>query len=85
MTDAALAELAAAHGIATEFEDWRDRTVDVPDDLASALDAAGVRTAFDALSPSARKAHVLSVEGTGVAETRARRVAKIVAGLGGAG
>jgi hypothetical protein len=63
--------------------DTAPRTVAVPDDLATALDAGGVRAAFDALSPSARKAHVTSVEGTTVAETRARRVAKIVSGLGG--
>jgi hypothetical protein len=63
--------------------DTAPRTVAVPDDLATALDAGGVRAAFDALSPSARKAHVTSVEGTTVAETRARRVAKVVAGLGG--
>ncbi|RWZ49588.1 DUF1905 domain-containing protein [Labedella phragmitis] len=63
--------------------DTAPRTVAVPDDLATALDAAGVRAAFDALSPSARKAHVTSVAGTTVAETRARRVAKVVSGLGG--
>src|SRR5687768_9617954 len=39
--------------------DTAPRTVDVPDDLATALEAApGTRAAFDALSPSARKAHV---------------------------
>lgn len=64
--------------------DTAPRTVDVPDDLASALASAGVRAAFDALSPSARKAHVTSVEGTAVAETRARRVTKVVTDLGGA-
>lgn len=63
--------------------DTAPRTVAVPGDLATALDAAGVRAAFDALSPSARKAHVTSVEGTTVAETRARRIAKVVSGLGG--
>lgn len=64
--------------------DTAPRTVEVPDDLASALAAADLQAAFDALSPSARKAHVSSVEGTAVAETRARRVAKVVARLGGA-
>jgi hypothetical protein len=63
--------------------DTAPRTVAVPDDLATALEAGGVRAPFDALSPSARKAHVTSVEGTTVAETRARRVAKVVSGLGG--
>mgnify|MGYP003680146640 CR=1 FL=1 len=61
--------------------DTAPRTVDVPDDLAAALAEAGVRDAFDALSPSAQKAHVTSVTGTAVAETRARRVAKAVSSL----
>lgn len=54
------------------------RTVTVPDDLAAALEAAGARAAFDALAPSHRRAHVLAVEGAKAAETRARRVAKVV-------
>ena len=57
------------------------RTVEVPDDLAAALDAAGVRAAFDALSPSARKAHVTAVTGAKAAATRARRVDAVVAKL----
>jgi hypothetical protein len=61
--------------------DTAPRTVDVPDDLAAALEGAGVRAAFDALSPSARKAHVTSVEGTSVPETRARRIVKVVTTL----
>lgn len=63
--------------------DTAPRTVDVPDDLAAALAAAGVREAFDALAPSAQKAQVTNVEGTKVEETRARRVAAIVAKLQG--
>src|SRR6188768_2287023 len=43
--------------------DTAPRTVEVPADLASALDAAGVRAAFDALAPSAQKADVTNVEG----------------------
>lgn len=58
--------------------DDRPRTVTVPDDLAAALGAAGARAAFDALTYSNRRAHVLSVEGAKAAETRARRVAKVV-------
>ena len=57
------------------------RTVEVPADLAAALDAAGVRAAFDALAPSAKKADVTNVEGAKAEETRARRVAAIVAKL----
>jgi hypothetical protein len=55
----------------------------LPDDLAAALDAAGVRSAFDALAPSRRKAHVVSVEGAKAADTRARRVAAAVEALRG--
>ncbi len=58
--------------------DDRPRTVTVPDDLAAALDAAGARATFDALTYSNQRAHVLSVEGAKAAETRARRVAKVV-------
>lgn len=61
--------------------DTAPRTVEVPDDLAAALDAAGVRAAFDALAPSAKKAHVTNVEGAKAEDTRARRVAAIVAKL----
>ncbi|BDV31748.1 YdeI/OmpD-associated family protein [Microbacterium terricola] len=61
--------------------DTAPREVQVPDDLATALQEAGARAAFDALSPSARKAHVTNVEGAKAADTRARRVEKIVAGL----
>ena len=58
--------------------DGRPRTVTVPDDLAAALNAAGARSAFDALTYSNQRAHVLSVESAKAAETRARRVAKVV-------
>ncbi|MFT4210229.1 MAG: YdeI/OmpD-associated family protein [Microbacterium sp.] len=63
--------------------DAAPRTVEVPEDLAAALAAAGRREAFDALAPSHRKAHVVSVEGAKTAETRARRVAAVVAALRG--
>lgn len=57
------------------------RTVEVPEDLAAALAEADARAAFDALAPSARKAHVTNVEGAKAPETRARRVAAIVTKL----
>jgi hypothetical protein len=77
------AGLTAGDTIEVSLElDTAPRTVEVPEDLAAALADAGVRDAFDALSPSAQKAHVTSVTGTAVAETRARRVAKAVASLG---
>ncbi|WP_344292144.1 YdeI/OmpD-associated family protein [Agromyces neolithicus] len=62
--------------------DTAPRTVDVPADLAAALDAApGARDAFDALAPSARKAHVTNVESAKTVETRERRIAAIVTKL----
>ncbi len=61
--------------------DTAPRTVEVPDDLAAALAEAGAREAFDGLAPSKRKAHVTAVEAAKGADTRARRVAKIVADL----
>jgi hypothetical protein len=62
--------------------DTEARLVAVPDDLARALGGApGLRAAFDALSPSARKAHVLAVEGAKTPETRGRRIDKVVAAL----
>lgn len=61
--------------------DTAPRTVQVPDDLAAALEEAGVREAFDGLAPSRQKAHVTAVEAAKAADTRDRRVAKIVADL----
>jgi hypothetical protein len=58
--------------------DTEPRTVEVPDDLAAALAATGLRDAFDALAPSHKKAHVTSVEGAKAAETRARRVTAVI-------
>jgi hypothetical protein len=58
--------------------DTAPRTVEVPQDLADALDAARVRAAFDALAPSHRKAHVTSVESAKAADTRARRIAAVI-------
>lgn len=57
------------------------RTVEVPEDLAAALDSAGVRAEFDALAYSHRKEHVRSVVEAKKPETRARRVAAVVAKL----
>jgi len=63
--------------------DTAPRTVEVPDDVAAALAAAGLRQAFDALPPSHQKAHITSVESAKAPETRARRVEAIVAQLQG--
>lgn len=62
--------------------DTAPRVVTVPPDLAAALDAEpAARQAFDKLSYSNQSWHVLQVEGTKVAETRARRIVKSVAAL----
>jgi uncharacterized protein YdeI (YjbR/CyaY-like superfamily) len=53
--------------------------VELPDDLAVALAARpGARDAFDRLSYTYRKEHVRSVESAKAAETRQRRIARIV-------
>ncbi len=63
--------------------DTAPRTVDVPVDLRAALDASPTAAAaWDKLSTSNRKAQVESVLGAKAAETRARRIAAIVAKLG---
>lgn len=65
----------------TLVHDAAPREVEVPGDLAAALAAAGVRTAFDALAPSKRKEAVRQVVEAKAAETRARRIAKVVDAL----
>lgn len=54
--------------------DTSERKVEVPADLAEALAAAGVRAAFDKLSYSHQRQHVLAVEEAKKPETRARRI-----------
>jgi len=67
--------------ITLELDD-QPREVEVPADLAAALDTdAATRAAFDALSFSNRRAHVASVEDAKTAETRERRIAKVVAAV----
>jgi hypothetical protein len=77
------AGVAAGDEVEVELElDTAPREVDLPDDLARALDAEPhARRTFDALSNSNRKWHVLQVTGAKSDETRARRIAKSVATL----
>jgi len=64
--------------------DTAPRTVEVPDDLVAALDAApGAREAWERLAPSHKKAHVTAVESAKGAETRQRRIAKAIEALTG--
>ncbi|MFK3677804.1 YdeI/OmpD-associated family protein [Microbacterium sp. NPDC090218] len=59
--------------------DSAERTVEVPRELAEALDAdPTVRTAFDALSYTVRKEHARSVADAKQDATRERRIAKII-------
>jgi hypothetical protein len=69
--------------VVTVSRDDAERTVDVPDDLAAALAAAGVRNAFDKLSFSHRREHVNAVNDAKRPETRARRIAKAIEMLEG--
>ena len=62
--------------------DEEPRTVAVPDDLAAALAAQpGAAAAFERLSYTLRKEYVRQVESAKALETRARRIAGIVARL----
>ena len=63
--------------------DTEERTVDVPPDLATAMEAAGARDRWEALSYTARKEHARQVTTAKKPETRERRIAGIVAGLAG--
>lgn len=63
--------------------DHAPRVVDVPEDLRSSIDGAGLAAAWDKLAPSAKKAHVANVVEAKTAETRARRIIAILVKLGG--
>ena len=61
--------------------DTAARTVMVPGDLARALAADKLRSAFDALAFTRRKEHVEAVTGAKRPETRVARIAKVVTSL----
>jgi hypothetical protein len=77
--------IAGGDAIVVEVElDTAPRTVEVPDDLAAAIDAApGAREVWERLPPSHKKAHVTAVESAKAAETRQRRIAKAIEALTG--
>jgi Domain of unknown function (DUF1905)/Bacteriocin-protection, YdeI or OmpD-Associated len=62
----------------TVDRDMAERTVTMPDDLVRALDDAGAREAFDALSYSHQREYVNWVEEAKRPETRLRRVVQMV-------
>ena len=62
--------------------DTEPRTVQVPPELAAALDAdPAARATFEKLSPSNKGWHVSQVTGTNNPETRQRRIEKQIAAL----
>ncbi len=62
--------------------DTAPREVDVPPELATALEAEpAARATFDRLSYSNKSWHALQVTGTSNPETRARRIQKSIAAL----
>jgi hypothetical protein len=79
----AAAGVAAGDEVVVDIElDDAPRTVEVPADLAAALDTdPDVRRRFDALSFTQRKEHVRSVEEAKAEATRLRRIEKVVVGL----
>lgn len=58
------------------------RTIEVPEDLKSALAKADLEATFEKQAPSKRKEFVRQVEEAKTQETRERRIAKIVEQLG---
>ena len=62
--------------------DTEPRTVEVPPELAAALDAdPAAKATFEKLSPSNKGWHVSQVTGTNNTETRQRRIEKQIAAL----
>lgn len=62
--------------------DASERTVEVPPDLVAALVTAGMAAGFEAASYTKRKEWVRGVNDAKKPETRAARIAKVVAALG---
>ncbi|HEV7212600.1 MAG TPA: YdeI/OmpD-associated family protein [Blastococcus sp.] len=77
------AGVAAGDTVEVDVElDTAPRVVEVPGDLAAALDAdPAARARFDALSYSRQLQHVLAVDGAKTAATRERRVAAVVTAM----
>ncbi len=63
--------------------DTEPRTVDVPGDLAAALQASGAKPVFETLSYSMRKEYVRQVESAKAQATRERRISGIISQLNG--
>ena len=75
--------LRAGQEIHVDLElDTAPPRISVPQELAAALAEAGLVEAFDKLAPSRRKEYARQISDAKAAETKARRVARIVAELG---
>ena len=75
--------LRAGQEIHVDLElDTAPAAVAVPPELAAALAEAGLVEVFDKLAPSRRKEYARQVSEAKAAETRHRRIAKIVTELG---
>jgi uncharacterized protein DUF1905/bacteriocin resistance YdeI/OmpD-like protein len=79
----AAAGVAAGDEVEVDIElDDAPRVVELPADLAAALDAEpGLRDRFERLAYSHRKEHVRAVQSAKAEATRARRVAAVLAAL----
>jgi hypothetical protein len=76
--------LVAGDAVDVSIElDTAPRTIEIPDDLRIALEAANLLDALLALSYSKQRAFVEPVDTAKAPETRARRIEKIVADLRG--
>jgi hypothetical protein len=75
-----LARVAGGDEVEVEIAlDTQPRQVTIPPDLAAALEGnPAARTAFERLSYSKQRWHVLNVEGAKAVDTRQRRVAKSI-------
>jgi uncharacterized protein YdeI (YjbR/CyaY-like superfamily) len=67
--------------LVTLTRDDGPRAIEVPDDLANAMTAAGVSAAFEELSYTRRKEIATGVTGAKKPETRQRRIAAAIAEL----
>jgi Bacteriocin-protection, YdeI or OmpD-Associated/Domain of unknown function (DUF1905) len=75
-------KLAAGDAITVTLElDLEPRSLELPEDLAFALEKSGTRAAFDSSAPSKRKEFVRQVMDAKTQETRTRRIEKVVTQL----
>lgn len=78
--EAAHIEADVPFEVLIELDD-EPRVVEVPDDLAAALDLSAVRQKWEKLSYSHQREYVEAIEDAKKPETRARRIAKTVEAL----